>query len=72
MVRRMNEQTLVEILESLNCEILEFEGRSCHFIDNETKSTLALDAHATKGQIISLILENRDQYEILSRIGVTE
>ena len=68
----MNEQHLVEILESLNCEFLKFEESTYSFVDKETDLVLTFPKDAKQNQVIAYVLEKRDEFEVFKKAGVLE
>ncbi len=68
----MNEQHLVELLESLNCEFLKFEESTYYFIDKETDLILTFPKNAKQNQVIASVLEKRDEFEVFKKVGVLE
>ncbi len=68
----MNEQHLVEILESLNCEFLKFEENTYYFADKETDLILTFPKDAKQNQVIAYVLEKRDEFEVFKKAGVLE
>ena len=68
----MNEQHLVEILESLNCEFLKFEENTYYFVDKETDLVLTFPKDAKQNKVIAYVLEKRDEVEVLKKAGVLE
>lgn len=68
----MNEQHLVEILESLNCQFLKFEENIYYFVDKETDLILTFPKDVKQKKVIAYVLEKRDEVEVLKKTGVLE
>ena len=68
----MNEQHLVELLESLNCEFIKFEESTYYFVDKETDLVLTFPKDVKQKKVIAYVLEKRDEFEVFKKAGVLE